>query len=479
LVGGCRRVLPVVQLGVCEKDAPELPLSCIGEFRSEPLKDSPSAMSRLLDASAFDFPAAWRALLADRSEAVDGAEAEAARILDEVRAGGWDAVVRLTHRLDGVQLSQESAVVRPGQMAAARAACPPEVLDALELAAARIRAFHDASRPADHSYTDAQGLTLGWRWTPVESAGLYVPGGRAAYPSSVLMNAIPAKAAGVERLVMVTPPGRLADNPAILAAASIAGVDEVYALGGAQAIGALAYGAGPVRPVDVIVGPGNAWVSAAKKLVFGTVGIDSVAGPSEVYVVADAGNDPRLIAADLLAQAEHDTVAQSILFTDDAAFGQAVIAAAEALMQEGQAGPAARTSWQAHGAVIVVASLADACPLIDEGAPEHLQIATEDPGPLASLVRHAGAIFLGRWTPEALGDYVAGPNHVLPTGMRARWASGLTTHMFMKRTTLLGTGPDGLRAIGPAAVALAVNEGLPAHAASVRLRLEALGIGGA
>lgn len=431
-------------------------------------------MSRLIHISDPGFAASWRALLHDRSEAVEGAEEAAAAILADVKAQGWDAVAQHTKRLDGVALEPDTVQVSAAQIAAAVAACDRTVLAALEQAADRIRDYHERARPGDARWTDAQGITLGWRWTPVDAAGLYVPGGRAAYPSSVLMNAIPAKAAGVGRLVMVSPPGRLGENPAILAAAHVAGVDEVFAIGGAQAIGALAFGAGPVLPVDVIVGPGNAWVAAAKRLVFGTVGIDSVAGPSEVHIIADGANDPRLIAADLLAQAEHDTVAQSILFTDSAAFGQAVLAAVEQLIAEGLAGPAARTSWDRFGAVIVLDRLADACALIDEAAPEHLQIATDDPDSLADRIRHAGAIFLGRWTPEALGDYVAGPNHVLPTGMRARWASGLSTHMFMKRTTLMGTGPAGLAAIGPAAVALADNEGLPAHAASVRLRLESL-----
>lgn len=431
-------------------------------------------MSRLIHTSDPGFAASWRALLHDRSEAVEGAEEAAAAILAEVKAEGWEAVARHTQRLDGVTLDAGTVRVSDARIAAALAACDRTVLAALEQAAARIRDYHERARPADARWIDEQGITLGWRWTPVDAAGLYVPGGRAAYPSSVLMNAIPAKAARVGRLVMVTPPGRLGDNPAILAAAHVAGVDEVYAIGGAQAIGALAFGAGPVRPVDVIVGPGNAWVAAAKRLVFGTVGIDSVAGPSEVHIIADAANDPRLIAADLLAQAEHDTVAQSILFTDSASFGQAVLDSVEQLIAEGLAGPAARTSWDRFGAVIVLNRLADACALIDEAAPEHLQIATDDPDALASRIRHAGAIFLGRWTPEALGDYVAGPNHVLPTGMRARWASGLSTHMFMKRTTLMGTDGAGLAAIGPAAVALADNEGLPAHAASVRLRLEQL-----
>jgi histidinol dehydrogenase len=287
------------------------------------------------------------------------------------------------------------------------------------------------------------------------------------------MNALPAKAAGVARLVMMTPPTRLAENPAILAAAKIAGIDEIYGVGGAQAIAAMAYGADPILKVDVIAGPGNAWVSTAKKLVFGTVGIDSVAGPSEVFIIADAQNDPDIIAADLLAQAEHDAVAQSILFTNDAAFGQRVLDAVAGMIARGEAGPEAAVSWPTYGAVIVVDRLEDAVALSDQGAPEHLQIATDDPDALASLVHHAGAIFLGRHAPEALGDYLAGPNHVLPTGGRARWASGLSTHMFMKRTTLMGTGLEGLAAIGPAGVSLATAEGLPAHAASIALRLKA------
>jgi histidinol dehydrogenase len=432
-------------------------------------------MSRLIHASASDFRGHWSRLLAERSDAVSDAETAAAEILRDVKLRGFDGLADASLRLDGVRLDPATIRVTPQQLEDAVRACDPAVVRALELAASRVTDYHVRSRPQDARWTDSQGIDLGWRWTPVEAAGLYAPGGRAAYPSSVIMNAIPAKSAGVERLVMVTPPGRIAENPAILAAARICGVDEVYGIGGAQAIGALAYGAGPIRPVDVIAGPGNAWVAAAKKLVFGTVGIDSVAGPSEVFIIADTANDPRLIAADLLAQAEHDTVAQSILFTDSEVFGRAVIACAARLIEQGHAGPAAAVSWPAHGAVIVVRDLADACALSDEAAPEHLQIAVADPGPLADRIRHAGAIFLGRWTPEALGDYVAGPNHVLPTGARARWASGLSTHMFMKRTTILGTGPAGLAAIGPAAVDLALSEGLPAHAASVRFRLDKLG----
>ena len=431
-------------------------------------------MSKLLFANTPDFPAAFKALLADRGDAVDGVEGEVAGILAQVRTGGFEALAQFTQRFDKIAIAPDTIAVTTSQINAAMKACDPAVIKALELAAQRITDYHIRARPTDDSWTDPQGVTMGWRWTPVDAAGLYAPGGLAAYPSSVLMNALPAKAAGVDRLVMVTPPARMMDNPAILAAAKIAGVDEVYGIGGAQAIAALAYGAGPIAPVDFIAGPGNAWVSTAKKLVFGKVGIDSVAGPSEVFIIADSDNDPAIIAADLLAQAEHDDVAQSILFTDEAAFGQAVIDAANAMIVAKGSGPQAAISWPAYGAVIVVEKLEDAILLCDQGAPEHLQIATGDPEALAHKVRHAGAIFLGRHAPEALGDYLAGPNHVLPTGGRARWASGLTTHMFMKRTTIMGVGEAGLRAIGPVGVTLAHAEGLPAHAASIAMRLAAL-----
>jgi histidinol dehydrogenase len=431
-------------------------------------------MSKIIFATAKDFAARYKALLADRGEAVDGVEGKVAAIIADVRARGFEALAELTRRFDQTVITPQTVRVTPAQVDTAVKACDPDVIKALELAAQRISDYHLRARPTDDHWTDAQGITMGWRWTPVDAAGLYVPGGLAAYPSSVLMNALPAKAAGVSRLVMVTPPARMMDNPAILAAAKIAGVDEIYGIGGAQAIAALAYGADPIAPVDVIAGPGNAWVSTAKKLVFGKVGIDSVAGPSEVFILADGRNDPAIIAADLMAQAEHDSVTQSILFTDDAAFGQAVIDAANAMITAGKAGAEAAISWPAHGAVIVVERLEDAVALSDQGAPEHLQIATDDPDSLAKKIRHAGAIFLGRHAPEALGDYLAGPNHVLPTSGRARWASGLTTHMFMKRTTLMGTGEQGLRAIGPAGVTLAKAEGLPAHAASIALRLASL-----
>ncbi len=430
-------------------------------------------MTRLLSASAPDFQTQYQALLQTRGDAVDGVEGRVAAILADVKARGFTALAELSQKFDAFALTPETVRVTTAQVDAAIKACDPTVVKALELAAQRITDYHVRSKPEDARWMDSQGVTLGWRWTPVDAAGLYAPGGLAAYPSSVLMNALPAKAAGVQRLVMMTPPTRLAENPAILAAAKIAGIDEIYGVGGAQAIAAMAFGADPIVKVDVIAGPGNAWVSTAKKLVFGTVGIDSVAGPSEVFIIADALNDPEIIAADLLAQAEHDAVAQSILFTDDAAFGQRVIDAVAGMIARSEAGPEAAISWPAYGAVIVVDRLEDAVALSDQGAPEHLQIATDDPDALARLVRHAGAIFLGRHAPEALGDYLAGPNHVLPTGGRARWASGLSTHMFMKRTTLMGTGLEGLAAIGPAGVSLATAEGLPAHAASIALRLKA------
>jgi histidinol dehydrogenase len=430
-------------------------------------------MTRLLSARAPEFQSQYQALLQTRGDAVDGVEGRVAAILADVKARGFTALAELSQKFDNFALTPETVRVTAAQVDAAIKACDPSVIKALELAAQRITDYHVCSKPEDARWIDPQGVTLGWRWRPVDAAGLYAPGGLAAYPSSVLMNALPAKAAGVPRLVMMTPPTRLAENPAILAAAKIAGIDEIYGVGGAQAIAAMAYGADPIVKVDVIAGPGNAWVSTAKKLVFGTVGIDSVAGPSEVFIIADALNDPAIIAADLLAQAEHDAVAQSILFTDDAAFGQRVLDAVAGMIARGEAGPEAALSWPAYGAVIVVDRLEDAVPLSDQGAPEHLQIATDDPDALANLVRHAGAIFLGRHAPEALGDYLAGPNHVLPTGGRARWASGLSTHMFMKRTTLMGTGLEGLAAIGPAGVSLATAEGLPAHAASIALRLKA------
>ncbi len=414
----------------------------------------------------------FAALLAAKRETDADVNAAVAAILAEVRARGDAAVIDYTKRFDRLELTPAGMRIGPDEVARAVAACTPATLDALKLAARRIVDFHGRQVPTGQDYTDEAGVRLGYRWTAVAAAGLYVPGGTAAYPSSVLMNAIPAKAAGVPRLVMVvpTPDGRL--NPLVLAAADIAGVDEIYRIGGAQAVGALAYGTATIRPVDKIVGPGNAYVAAAKRQVFGTVGIDMIAGPSEILVVADAANDPGWIAADLLSQAEHDIAAQSILITDDADFAAAVARAVEAHLAILPRAEIARASWQAHGALIIVPTLAEALPLIDRIAPEHLELAVDDPDALAAGIRNAGAIFLGRHTPEAIGDYVGGPNHVLPTARSARFSSGLGVLDFMKRTTFVGCNAAALRAIGPAAVTLAAAEGLDAHGLSVAIRLD-------
>lgn len=411
------------------------------------------------------FEAAFAALVDDRREADADVSRDVAAILARVRVEGDAAVADLTTQFDGHslnwRLSAEACV-------AAYAGLAPDLRRALDLAAARIRDYHERQRPTDSRWTDEAGVTMGARWGAVEAAGLYVPGGRAAYPSSVLMNAIPAKVAGVERLVMVTPTPNGTANRTVLAAAHIAGVDEVWRIGGAQAIAALAYGTETIAPVDVVVGPGNAWVAEAKRQLFGRVGIDMVAGPSEILVVADAANDPEWIAADLLSQAEHDPTSQSILITDDARFADATAAAvAHAL----QTLPNARASWDAHGTVIVVRNLDEAPALIDRLAPEHLELAVADPEALFARVRHAGSVFLGRHTPEAIGDYLGGPNHVLPTGRRARFSSGLSVTDFMKRTSFLSASPAALASLGPAAATLADAEGLPAHAASIRVRL--------
>ncbi len=428
-------------------------------------------MPQRLDARAPGFAAAFRTLVDARRESDGGVAETVAAIVADVRARGDAALAELTLRLDRVDLAAVGMEIGRAEIAAARAAIAAPVLAALELAADRIRAFHECQRPAGHDATDASGIRSGWRWSPVAAAGLYVPGGRAAYPSSVLMNAIPAKVAGVERLVMVTPTPGGAVNPLVLAAAELAGVDTVYRIGGAQAVAALAYGTATIAPVDVVTGPGNAWVAEAKRQLFGVVGIDMVAGPSEVVIVSDAASDPEWVAADLLAQAEHDPTAQSILITDSAAFADAVDAAVLRQLADLATEPTARASWEAHGTTILVPDLAAAAPLIDALAPEHLQLMLADPAPLFARVRHAGSIFLGRHTPEAAGDYAAGPNHVLPTGRRARFSSGLGVTDFMKRTTFLDCGAGGLAAIGPAAAALATAEGLPAHARSVTMRL--------
>lgn len=426
-----------------------------------------------LDARRPDFPDAFRAFLdAGRDEAAE-VDRAVADILEAVRKEGDAAVLRYTARFDRLELSADRLRFTPQEIAEAEAACDAETLDALRLAAARIEDYHRRQLPQDLDYQDTSGIRLGHRWTAVGAVGLYVPGGTAAYPSSVLMNAIPARVAGVERIAMVvpTPDGRI--NPLVLAAAHIAGVSEIYRIGGAQAVGALAYGTETIAPVDKITGPGNAYVAAAKKQVFGRVGIDMIAGPSEILVVADGDNDPAWIAADLLSQAEHDVSAQSILITDDSDFAAAVQRAIEVHLQKLPRSEIAAASWRDHGAVILVDSIADAAPLVDRVAPEHLELAVADPDALLPQIRNAGAIFLGRHTPEALGDYLAGPNHVLPTARSARFSSGLSVLDFLKRSSLIGASPAGLAAIGPAGIALARAEGLDAHALSLSLRLDA------
>ncbi|MDX6749470.1 histidinol dehydrogenase [Geminicoccaceae bacterium 1502E] len=428
-------------------------------------------MARRLDRREADFEASFAALVEERREETHDVRDTVSGIIARVREEGDEALCDLTRRFDRLALTPATLRVGDAEIRAARDACAPEDLRALETAAARIRAFHERQLPEDERWTDAQGVRLGMVWKPIDAVGLYVPGGTAAYPSSVLMNAIPARVAGCRRLVMVapTPEGRV--NPLVLAAAAVAGVDEVYRIGGAQAVAALAYGTPTIRPVDKIVGPGNAWVAEAKRQVFGRVGIDMIAGPSEIVVVADGGNEPAWIAADLLSQAEHDTRAQSILITEDAAFAARVEAEIEQRLETLARGAIAKESWRAHGAVIVVASLEEVPALVDRLAPEHLELAVPDAEAMAARITHAGAIFLGPWTPEVIGDYVGGPNHVLPTSRTARFASGLAVHDFLKRTTLLGCDAASFRALAPAAGRLARAEGLEAHALAVEGRL--------
>jgi histidinol dehydrogenase len=428
-------------------------------------------MPVFLDTSKADFVAKFTAFLGQKRETAADVGAVVAKIVANVVARGDGALFEATKRFDRFDLNASNLRVSAAEIAEAKRAVPAAALEALKLAAARIDAFHKRHKPQDDLYTDDKGVTMGARWTPVDAAGLYVPGGLAAYPSSVLMNAIPAKIAGVKRLVAATPTpdGKL--NPLVLAAADLAGVTEVYRIGGAQAVAALAYGTKSIAPVDKIVGPGNAYVAAAKRQVFGQVGIDSIAGPSEVLIVADKANDPAWIAADLLAQAEHDEAAQSILITDDEPFAKAVAAEVDKQLAQLPREKIARASWQAHGAFILVRSLDEAPALADRIAAEHLQLCVANPQPLAERVRHAGAIFLGADTPEAIGDYVGGPNHVLPTARAARFSSGLSVLDFMKRTTILGCSREGLAALGPSAATLADAEGLAAHARSIRIRL--------
>jgi histidinol dehydrogenase len=418
------------------------------------------------------FEQAFRRLVRERRESDDDVARDVSLILADVRNRGDAALAELSARFDGHSLTDEASWrIEPAACREAFDALKPDLRAALELAAARISAYHEAQKPEDRDYTDEAGVRLGAKWLPVDAAGLYVPGGRAAYPSSLLMNAIPAKVAGVERLVVVTPTPKGVMNPLVLAAAHLAGVDELWRVGGAQAIGALAYGTERIRPVDVITGPGNAWVAEAKRQLFGVVGIDMVAGPSEILVIADANNDPEWIAADLLSQAEHDPSSQSILITDDALFADTV---ADRVGVEIAMLPTARVadqSWKTHGVIIEVESLDEAPALANALAAEHVEIATDDPEALFTRIRHAGSVFLGRYTPEAVGDYVAGPNHVLPTGRRARFASGLSVLDFMKRTSFIQLDQRALAAIGPAAIALAEAEGLPAHARSIETRL--------
>jgi histidinol dehydrogenase len=424
-----------------------------------------------LDSRSPDFQARFRDFLNIKREASQDVEDTVRAIIADVAARGDRALIELTRKFDRVDLSKVGLRVSAAEVDAAERACDRKALDALALAGDRIEAYHRRQKPEDTHFTDALGVELGARWTAIEAVGLYVPGGTAAYPSSVLMNAVPAKVAGCERLVMVVPAanGKLA--PLVLAAAKLAGVDEVYRIGGAQAVAALAYGTETIAPVAKIVGPGNAYVAAAKRLVFGKVGIDMIAGPSEVLIIADKQANPDWIAADLLAQAEHDASAQSILITDDAALASAAERAIEAQLKTLPRAEVAAASWRDFGAIILVPSLADAIPLSDRLAPEHLEIEAENADALATRVRNAGAIFIGSHTPEAIGDYVAGSNHVLPTARSARFSSGLGVLDFMKRTSLLKCGPEQLRALGPAAIALGEAEGLTAHARSVSIRL--------
>ena len=428
-------------------------------------------MAHRLDSAGAGFAAAFDALLADRRGVAADVDREAAAIVDAVREGGDTVLLDYTARFDRIGLSPDTIRLSADERTTHAAAASNSVRDALMQAAERIEAFHSRLMPADLDYRDDTGVRLGARWRPLDAVGLYVPGGTAAYPSTVLMNAIPARVAGVERIAMTvpTPDGGL--DPAVMAAAEVAGVTEIYRVGGAQAVAALAYGTETIMPVDKIVGPGNAYVAAAKRLVFGTVGIDMIAGPSEILVVADNANEPAWIAADLLSQAEHDEDSQAILITDDQAFAAQVTEAVTAHLAKLPRTAIAAASWRDHGAVIVVRSLDEAPPLINRLAPEHLELAVAEPARLAEAVTSAGAIFLGRHTPEAIGDYVAGPNHVLPTARSARFSSGLSPLDFLKRTTIVGCDAASLAHIGPAAVTLAEAEGLHAHALSVALRL--------
>lgn len=428
-------------------------------------------MAARLNSTDASFAEQFSAMLGAKREDAQDVNSAVSEILADVRARGDEAVIEYTEKFDRFSVNELGLQITPDEIAQATERCSPDIRDALQVALERIRAFHEKQLPANVSYTDEAGVELGHRWTAVEAAGLYVPGGTAAYPSSVLMNAVPAKTAGVERLCMVVPTPDGVTNDQVLTAAAMAGVDEIYRIGGAQAIGALAYGTETIAPVAKIVGPGNAFVAAAKRQVFGTVGIDMIAGPSEVLILADGENSADWIAADLLAQAEHDVSAQSILITDSETLANDVMAAVDGQLKTLPRAEIAAQSWQDNGVVILVPSLLEAIGLVNRIAPEHLEISAANETELSEAVRNAGAIFLGPHTPEAVGDYVGGPNHVLPTARSARFSSGLGVLDFMKRTSLLRCSSEALRAIGPAAVTLGRAEGLEAHARSVALRL--------
>ena len=431
-------------------------------------------MPQILNIDQADFETQFQALMSAKREDSPDVDATVTKIIADVRERGDAAVIELTSKFDRLDLAPDTLAFSREEIMAHCATVPAEERTALELAAKRIRDYHERQMPADASWVDASGATLGWRWTPVSAAGLYVPGGLASYPSSVLMNSIPAKVAGVGRLAICVPTPDGVTNPLVLLAAQISGVDEIYRIGGAQAIAALAYGTETIAPVDKITGPGNAYVAAAKRRVFGKVGIDMIAGPSEILVIADADNDPAWIATDLLSQAEHDESAQSILITNDAAFGDKVISEVNRQLTTLERRDIAGASWRDFGAVIVVTDMAQAIVLSNMLAPEHLELCVADPDAMANDITHAGAIFLGAWTPEAIGDYVGGPNHVLPTARSARFSSGLSVMDFVKRTTMTKMTPASLTAIGPAAETLAKSEGLQAHGLSVRARLDKL-----
>ncbi len=431
-------------------------------------------MPQFLSTTDEDFEIRLNTLLTQKREDAPDVDAAVAAIIEDVRARGDAAVFELTAKFDRLDLTAETLTFSKDEIAAECEKITQDERESLTLAAERIRNYHRRQLPQNEMWTDSEGATLGWRWSPVTAAGLYVPGGLATYPSSVLMNAIPAQVAGVERLAICTPTPDGQCNPLVLLAAKLAGVDTIYRIGGAQAIAAMAYGTATIDPVDKITGPGNAFVAAAKRRVFGKVGIDMIAGPSEVLIIADRHNDPDWIALDLLSQAEHDENAQSILVTNDVDFGNAVAEAVDARLQTLQRRDIAGASWRDFGAVITVRNMGEAAAISDRFAPEHLELCVQSPEPLSENIRHAGAIFLGGWTPEAIGDYVGGPNHVLPTARSARFSSGLSVLDFMKRTTISKMTPEALRAIGSAAETLAISEGLEAHGLSIRARLNRL-----